>query len=205
MALGTVELCILDRHFQPEALSCGLWSISLAIVIPLHGIFVNTCTMRKIELCLAGKEYACNSGDPVLIAGSRRSPGEGTDYPLQHSQAFLVAQLVKNMPAVRKTWVWPLDRENPLEEAMETHSRMPGASSCTEKSGGLLSMGSQRVKHEWETKHAAHHTVQSLVLPVKEEWFPSDSTDMKKLRNLYQNCHRGISTRGFNYFSQKVI
>ena len=37
------------------------------------------------------KESACNAGDPDLIPGSGRSPGEGIDYPLQYSWAFLVA------------------------------------------------------------------------------------------------------------------
>ena len=42
-----------------------------------------------------GKESACNAGDPGLIPGLGRSPGEGIGYPLQYSWASLVAQLVK--------------------------------------------------------------------------------------------------------------
>ena len=52
-----------------------------------------------------GKESAYNVGDPSLIPGPGRSAGEGTGYPLQYSGASLVAQLVKNLPAVQKTWV----------------------------------------------------------------------------------------------------
>ena len=48
---------------------------------------------------LAGKESACNAGDPRLIPGLGSSPAEGIDYPLQYSWASLVAQLVKNPPA----------------------------------------------------------------------------------------------------------
>jgi len=44
----------------------------------------------------AGKESACNTGDPGLIPGSGRSPGEGIGYPLQYSWASLVAQMVKD-------------------------------------------------------------------------------------------------------------
>ena len=51
------------------------------------------------------KESACNAGDPGSILGSGRSTGEGMGYPLQYSWAFLVAQLVKNPPAMRETWV----------------------------------------------------------------------------------------------------
>ena len=43
----------------------------------------------------AGKEYTCNAGDPRLIPGSGRSPGEAIGYPFQYSWAFLVAQMVK--------------------------------------------------------------------------------------------------------------
>ena len=55
-----------------------------------------------------GKESACNAGDPGLIPGSGRSAGEGIGYPLQYSWASLVAQLVKNPPAMRETWFNPL-------------------------------------------------------------------------------------------------
>ena len=43
----------------------------------------------------AGKESACNAGDPDLIPGLRRSAAEGIGYPLQYSWASLVVQLVK--------------------------------------------------------------------------------------------------------------
>ena len=49
------------------------------------------------------KESASNAGDPGSIPGSGRSAGEGIGYPLQYSWASLVAQLVKNQPAVWET------------------------------------------------------------------------------------------------------
>ena len=52
-----------------------------------------------------GKESTCSAGDPGLIPGSGISPGERKGYPLQYSWASLVAQLVKNPPAMRETWV----------------------------------------------------------------------------------------------------
>ena len=61
-----------------------------------------------------GKESTCNAGDPGSISGSGRSAGEGIGYPLQYSWASLVAQLVKNPPAVQKTWVQSLGWEEPL-------------------------------------------------------------------------------------------
>ena len=53
----------------------------------------------------AGKESTCSAGDPGLMPRSGRSAGEGIGYPLQHSWASLVVQLVKNLPAMRETWV----------------------------------------------------------------------------------------------------
>ena len=60
----------------------------------------------------ADKESACNAGDPGLIPGSERSPGEGIGYPLQYSWTSLVAQLVENPSAMWETgfnpWVWKI-------------------------------------------------------------------------------------------------
>ena len=53
---------------------------------------------------------------------SGSSPGEGTGYPFQYSWASLVAQMIKNPPAVRKTWVRSLGWEDTLEEGMANHS-----------------------------------------------------------------------------------
>ena len=50
-----------------------------------------------------GKESACNAGDPSLIPGLGRSAGEGIGYPLQYPWVSLVAQLVKNLPAMQET------------------------------------------------------------------------------------------------------
>ena len=69
----------------------------------------------------AGKESDCNAGDPGLIPGSGRSPGEGIGYPLQYSWASLMAQLVKNPPTTWETLVRFLGWEDPLEEVMATH------------------------------------------------------------------------------------
>ena len=52
-----------------------------------------------------GKVSACNAGDPGSIPGLGRPAGEGIGYPLQYSLASLVAQLVKNPPAMQETWV----------------------------------------------------------------------------------------------------
>ena len=70
----------------------------------------------------AGKEFACNAGDPGLIPALGRSTREGIGYPLQYSWPFLVAQLVKNLSAMQETWVQSLGWEDPLEKGKATHS-----------------------------------------------------------------------------------
>ena len=50
-----------------------------------------------------GKESTCNEGDPGSIPGLERSAGEGIGYPLQYCWASLVAQMVKNPPAMWET------------------------------------------------------------------------------------------------------
>ena len=59
--------------------------------------------------------------------GLGRSAGEGIGYPLQYFWASLVAQLVKNLPAMWETWVQSLGLEDPLEEkGKATHSGILG-------------------------------------------------------------------------------
>ena len=65
--------------------------------------------------------------------------------------------MVKNLIVRQETRVWPLGWEDPLEKGMVIHSsilawRIPGI----EKSGGLQSVGSQRVRHNWATNTHTH-------------------------------------------------
>ena len=74
-----------------------------------------------------------------------RSPGEGIDYPLQYPWASLVAQLVKNPPAMWETWVWSLGWEDPLEKGTATHSSvLAWKIPCTVH-------GVAESQHDWET------------------------------------------------------
>ena len=87
--------------------------------------------MVSFKICLAyqgfpdgsvGKESACNAGDSGSIPGSGRFTGERIGYPLQYSWASLVAQLVKNPPAMQETWVQSLGWKDSLEKGKATHS-----------------------------------------------------------------------------------
>ena len=78
-----------------------------------------------------------------------------------HLRASLVAQSVKNLPAVQETQVRSLGWEDPLEKEMATHSSiLAWKISWTEEPGGLQSMGSQRVGHDWATNTQTYSTLQ---------------------------------------------
>ena len=73
----------------------------------------------------------------------------GNLYTLFLSRASLVAQMVKNLPAMQEKGVRFLSQDDPLEKGMATHSsilawRIP----WTEEPGGLQSMELQRVGHD---------------------------------------------------------
>ena len=96
---------------REKALTYFLLYNLLALPLPvhiqelyLHVLYRHTCHSWQI-LHYHGKESPCNARDSSLIPGSGRSPGEGIGYPLQHSWASLVAQTVKNSPAMQETWV----------------------------------------------------------------------------------------------------
>ena len=90
------RLCILGRGNKRRYWTC--LSGHAMLVCP-------TADERGFPGSSAGKESACNAGNPCSIPGSGRSPGEGIGYPLQYSWASLMAQMVKNLPAMRETWV----------------------------------------------------------------------------------------------------
>ena len=113
-----------------------------------HNVHVNLNFSIGIPDSSADKESTCNAEDPGSIPGLRRHIGEGIGYPLQYSWDSLVAQTVKNLPAMRETWVSSLGWEDPMEKRMAAHSsiftcRIP----WREESNYLQSMGSQRVRH----------------------------------------------------------
>ena len=93
---------------------------------------------------------------PGSISGSGRTPGEGIGYPLQYSWASLVVQMVKNLPAMRETWVWSQVWVGKIcwrRAWQPTLVFLPGESPWTEVPGRLQPMGSQSVRHNWATKH----------------------------------------------------
>ena len=60
------------------------------------------------------------------IPGSGRSPGEENGCPVQYSWASLMAQMIKNLPALQEPWVRSPGREDPLEKRMAAQSSILG-------------------------------------------------------------------------------
>ena len=74
------------------------------------------------HLCVFFGEMSVSFLDLGLIPGLGSFAGEGIGYPLQYSWASLVAQLLKNPPAMWDTWVGSLVWEDPLEMGKAIHS-----------------------------------------------------------------------------------
>ena len=94
--------------------------------------------------------------------------------------ASLVAQMVKNLPTMQEILVWSLDQEDPLEKRMAIHSRiLAWRIPWTEESGGIQSMGSQRVRHNWATNTFTFTPIQNKKLKKKlERCFSKEDTQM---------------------------
>ena len=107
---------------------------------------VTSCffTLRSWTLC------CCCSGAKSCPLCTPWTASRQAPLSFTISCAPLVAQMVKNPSAMQETQVWSLGQEDPLEKGMAIHSsilawRVP----WTEEPGGLQSMGSQRVGHDW--------------------------------------------------------
>ena len=98
--------------------------LSQTVWISKHAVMFGPWLVHSIlAYSSVGKESACNAGS---IPGSGSSPGEGIGYPFQYSWDSLVAQLVKNLPAIWETWAWSLGWGDPLEKGKATHSNILG-------------------------------------------------------------------------------
>ena len=114
----------------------------------LEAIFQQT---RSESQALSGPEIFLDiwvSQHSWIFRAGPRFPCMEMTY--KHVRASLVAQRIKNLPAIQETWIRSLGLEDPREETKATHSsilawRIP----WTEEPGRLQSMGSQRIAHDW--------------------------------------------------------
>ena len=117
------------EDFEPRGDTVDLGFIRISLVAMLRVDYREQLENKSLEMTLAWT---------LVIIRKLVKP--------TYNGASLVAQLVKNWPAVPETWVRSLGREDTLEKEMATHSSMlVWKISWTEKPGGLQSMGSQRV------------------------------------------------------------
>ena len=138
-----------------------------------------------------GKESHLQCRKPWLDSWVRKIPREGLGYPLQYSWASLVAQMVKNLPPVRVTWVRSLGREDPLEEGMTTHpSILAWIIPWTEEPGGLQSLGWQRVGRDWTTEHSVADALRST---VEANSIGKPLCSKKKQRHMTSDCLKSMN------------
>ena len=123
----------------------------------------------------------------------------------------MVAQLVKNPPAMQETWVRSLGWSDTLEEGMATHSsilvwRIP----VDRGTWQATVMGSQTVRHDWATKHMQAQNRKRLTdrenrLVVVKEWGVRVVIWDQQMQLLYTEWIKNkvlfYSTRNYMFFS----
>ena len=123
-----------------------------------------------------GKESACNARDPSSISGSERSPGKGIGDPSWNSWASLVAQMVKNPPAMQETWFRSLGWKMPWKRAWQPTPVFLAGEPQGQRSLAGSSPWGRRVGHNWATKNSTHTCPLPLELPSHLPPHPTPST-----------------------------
>ena len=120
--------------------------------------------------------------------------------------ASLVAQVVKKLPAMLETRIWPLSQEDPLVKRMATPSSiLPWRLPWTEEPGGLQSMRSQRVGPIWMT---ITYLFSTLISPAYEQmsfpvfWFWGFICRGWNLQR--RNRHKNYMYRSYVYILQQI-
>ena len=123
-----------------------------------------------------------------MIPGSGRSVGEGIGYPLQYSWAFLVAQLVKNLPAMWETWVRSLGWEDSPGEGKGYPLQYPGL----ENSMDCIVRGVARSRARLSDFHFLHPSVHQLRIQIISTEFQSQS---EREANSLESIQRQVTRR----------
>ena len=157
-----VSLCIWSKqkHFGSERVTVNNYTRTRGINrdCPSQVIHrISLCLfMSQFNICIASKcPFKHHWCSPSLHTQILFSDGEWEKRRKLKILAFThkkVAHTVKNPPAMQETQVQSLGREDPLEKGIATHSSIPAWSiPWAEEPGGLQSMGSWRVGHNWTT------------------------------------------------------
>ena len=106
--------------------------------------------------------------------------------------------MVKNLPAIQESWVWSLGQEDSLEKEMATHSSIfPWKIPWTEEPGGLQSMGSQGVGHDWATEHMCFLSKSKLNIKNSQKNEPLQEMRTGKLAGWGRSLHVLKAWRNF--------
>ena len=118
-----------------------------------------SCSHHSQRTCNQHSLAVNNSEDVFTDHNGPPPPERGMDsqHPCIWCRAFLVAQTVKNLPAIQEIWIWSLSQEDPLEKGIHS-SILAWRIPWTEGSGGLQSMELQRVGHDKQLTHTHKHT-----------------------------------------------
>ena len=144
----------------------------------------------------AGKESTCNAGDPGSVPGLGRSPGKGIGYPLQYSWASLVAQMVKNLPAMQENWVRSLGWKIPWRRAWHpTAVSLPGESSGQRSLAGYSPCGCKESNTTEQQQHRRPY--RSHCFPFRMEIFHKDessllSTGLAPFKKFFEQLMSGL-------------
>ena len=118
--------------------------------VPHGAVQVRLWRNKWVRIWYLVKKFCDKTGMQIDFCWFRND--NWIDCLLLSSYFWENAQSVKNLPAVQDTQVLSLGWEDPLEKEMATHSStLAWKISWTEQPGGLQSMGSQRVGHDWVT------------------------------------------------------
>ena len=121
-------------------------------------------------------------------------------FILYYSWGSLVAQMVKNLPAMLETWVQSLGQEDPLEKKMATHSSLLAWKiPWSEEPGRLQSVGSQRIRHDWGTNFLSLHSI-----IIFDDAFPS-GIDLHLFRQLRERSKVFTKSFGLDCFQLQII
>ena len=128
--------------------------------------FTTTPRLWQLKMSSGGRSPLPSLPAPSFLSPPPALRTMDVDYiNIRMSGASLVAQTVKNLPAIQETQVWSLGREDPLEKGMAIHSNiLAWKIPRTEEPGGLQSVGSQRVKHNWATNTSTFWCLQLVGL-----------------------------------------
>ena len=134
---------------------------------------LNWFSLTSFPSSSIGKVSACNAGEPGSIPGSGRSPREETGYPIQYSWALLVAQMVKNLPAIWETYCNTGDPGSipGLGSFPETGHGLPLQCSCLENSHGQRSLAGYSPWGCKESDMTEQLSIHSVSLLFSLPWF----------------------------------